>query len=225
MGRDKNVLIRTSIAHAQKNETQSGSLSTYVEHRLPLLHRAIVLPGDGGSDTLTHFLTRYIEHVPDFLEALIAVSRSAEIFEFVEPIVEVAQNFFNAQTELLDEDQGLQALIDEAYLAHRLMEEVNDRIMMIGGVPLIPMDMTLSNIIVHHLLGDDYANDLDMAVHYAVDELFTAQELQANAALKRYLALHRAEGWRAMIEEWPCLAGDSSISLELEYRPDPATFH
>lgn len=216
MERDRNLLIRASIDHALANETTTNSLQHYVAAKLPYLHRTIQLPELSSVETLVAFLNRYIEHVPDFLDALIELSKSAGIFPFIAKIVDIAQSFFKTPPELLDDHSGMIALVDEAYLAHRLMEEINDRFISKCGIPLIPMDMTMSNIIVHSLMEPDFANKLDLAVHYSIEALFENFGELDNAELMTFTTLHHSEGWGDMLNNWPCLAGDSSIALDFE---------
>jgi len=206
-------------------EAYTHSLQAYVEARIPALHPAIKIPDHDQPEYLIHFITQYIDHVPDFLEALIELTKSAGIYDSLQHLIEIAQSYFLNPPELVKQHVGLHALIDEAYLAHRLMEEVNDRMMMSCGLPLIPMDMTLSNLVVHNLLGDDFANQLDLTVHYSVESLFEQHHMDNSLRLKNYLSLHKTEGWDEMLAEWPCLAGDLSIELNLDYRPEPGALH
>ncbi len=213
---EKRVLqIRESIAVAQKSESESHSLQCFLEARLPVLHHIISLPDKNASNTLLKFVTKYIEHVPDFVEALTDITRSAGIYQYTEQFIHIAEDYFIQPPELATKHSGMHALIDEAYLAHRLMEEVNDRVMMACGQPLSPMDMTLSNIIVHDILGDEFANQLDLAVHYSIEALFETKDFLQNSDFQSYLEQHQLKGWGKEINKWPCLAGDSSISLNL----------
>jgi len=56
---------------------------------------------------------------------------------------------------MLEGHEGLDGLLDEAYLAHRLVEEVNDLYIKHFGQPLIPADTTVANVIAcdHHQQG------------------------------------------------------------------------
>lgn len=225
MGIDFNLEIRKSISRAQNDELRSQALQSYAEDCLPKLHRAIQLPEPAQADALANFIRRYIEHVPDFLDALTEIAKSAGIYDFIAKIVHIAQSFFLSPPELLREHRGLQALIDESYLAHRLMEEINDRIMLSCGIPLIPMDMTRSNIIIHCLLGEDFANELDLAVHYAIEQLFANQACINDPTFRAYITLYKAEGWTDLFTSWSCLAGDSSIAIELLRPPMPKSLH
>ena len=59
----------------------------------------------------------------------------------------------------------------QAYLAHRLLEELNDALNAIYNCPVIPVDMTRSNLIVHHIIGEPFANQIDGAIQLLNDKL------------------------------------------------------
>ena len=224
---EKRILhIRESIALAKAKEADTHSLQLFLQSKLNDLHRTINLPDEKADEVLIDFLTRYIEHVPDFLQALTELTKSAGIYSFAKSFLDIAEDYFEKPPELIGEHhQGLHALIDEAYLAHRLIEEVNDRVMMRCGIPLAPMDMTISNIIVHDLLGDEFANQLDLAVHYSTEVLFEKIDLEQSPEFQTYVSAHQRDGWSEELNKWPCLAGDSSISLNLEHRSSPFSLH
>lgn len=208
--------IRKTIIDARAEEANTHALQTYIESQLPQMHRVINFPDDKAGITMIDFVTRYIEHVPDFVEALTELTESSGIHSCAQGLLAIAQGYFVKPPELVNDHKGLHALIDEAYLAHRLMEEVNDRVMMKYGVPLVPMDMTVSNLIVHNLLGDDFANDLDTAVHYSVEALFKTDTFIDEPQFNRYVESHKRDGWDKDLERWPCLAGDSCITLNFD---------
>lgn len=214
---DQNILlIRESIALARFQESQSHDLHHYLGALVPKLHRAIALPNDKPTAALQHFVIRYIEHVPDFLEALSHLMKEARIEQYGQVFLSIAEDYFLKPLELTQQHSGLLALIDEAYLAHRLIEEINDRLLMLCGVPLTPMDMTLSNIIIHDILGEAFANQLDLAVYYAIEALFLPENLANNADLSHFVQQHNATDWSNALARWPCLAGDSAIALKFD---------
>lgn len=216
MSEQRILQIRESIAVARNTEAEKHSLELYLLGRLPGLHHSIHLPEANPAQTLLDFVVRYIEHVPDFIEALTELTKSAGIYQYTKTFLRIAEDYFLKPPELINDRTGLQRLIDEAYLAHRLIEEVNDRIALVYGIPLAPLDTTLSNIIVHDILGDDFANQLDLAVHYAIEALFNTDSLVHNPSFKKYITKHKLNGWDDVLARWPCLAEDSAISLLLD---------
>jgi len=187
---EKILHIRKCIEEARKSESETHSLERYLDDKLPKLHHAIKLPETDQSKVMLRFLTSYIEHVPDFVEALTELVQKAGIYDQARVFLEIAEDYFIKPPNITHEHTGLRALIDEAYLAHRLIEEVNDQIMVDCGLPLAPIDMTVSNVVVHDLLGEEFANELDLAVHYSIEAL-------------------------DVLERWPCLASDATIELNL----------
>lgn len=212
----RTVRIRKSISAAQRLEEKHQTLHTFVSAKLPALHHLVCLPEDDPEAGLVKFVTNYIEHVPDFIEALQELTQSAGIYDYAEVFLSIAEDYFLNPLELVSEHSGMHQLIDEAYLAHRLIEEINDRVAMTYGVPLAPMDMTMSNIIVHELLGEEFANQLDLAVHYSIESFFNSDDFANNPAFQHYIEMRRKNGWQDALERWPCLAGDSAVYISLE---------
>ena len=207
--------IRESIALAEQQEAKTHDLQNYLQASLSRLHKAIDLPNENPDQALLSFVVQYIEHVPDMLETLTTLLKEANIYETCKVFIHIAEDFFLKPPEIIQEHSGLHALIDEAYLAHRLMEEVNDRLIMLSGVPLTPMDMTLSNIIVHDLLGEEYANQLDLAVHYAIEALFDHDQLH-KSTLDTLVNAQNTQHWEEVLKRWPSVLGnDSDILLKL----------
>lgn len=210
--------IRTIIAQALVNEAQTASLAMQLEEHSINLHDSIRLPTDESEHVLLTFITRYIEHVPDYLEALIAVSEQASITTQTQPILNVARDYFLLPPQQIQGHIGLEALMDEAYLAHRLIEEVNDQLLVLCGVPLTPMDMTRANLIIHHLIGEPFANELDNMVRHSVSRLAGSLANFESSAFLDYVDEHKHRGWQVELERWPCLA--ENLSVELAFAPN-----
>ncbi|MDM3870823.1 hypothetical protein QSV34_05590 [Porticoccus sp. W117] len=212
--------LRQAIAAAREHEAETDQLSQFLQGRIGELHRSIQLPVDNSVPALLNFVIRYIEHVPEFVEAVSDISKQAGIEPSIEPVIQVACEFFlsppGVMEQWLEEQNSLVALMDEAYLAHRLIEEVNDRYMTHLGAPLVPMDMTRSNLIVHHLIGEDFANQLDRAVEVAVNQL---QQRQADSSkLTSFVDRCRQRDIDRELIRWPCLTDSLSINLMLDGR-------
>jgi hypothetical protein len=218
--------IRNIITQALINEAETDSLARQLEAHSVNLHNSIRLPLGESEQVLLNFITRYIQHVPDYLEALIAVSAQASITKQTRPILNVARDYFLLPPQQLQIHVGLEALMDEAYLAHRLIEEINDQLLVLCGVPLTPMDMTRANLIVHHLIGEPFANELDNMVHHSVSKLAGSLTNFESSAFRDYVDDHKHRGWQDEVERWPCLA--ENLSIELAFSKDktaPSIIH
>lgn len=207
--------VRELIQQAYAADARNGHLARLIQAQIDSLHPSIALASDDAIGVLTRFVHAYIEQVPEFLDAAASVARNAGIEERIQPVLGVAEQFFLTPPSVLQGHDGLDALLDEAYLAHRLVEEVNDRYIAHFGQPLIPLDTTVANLVAHQLIGEPFANQLDEAVHHAVesmldDSIFSSASAQAYRA--RLSDPQTVTAWK----QWPCLSRRFGVELNLE---------
>lgn len=157
--------IRAKIASAVTHERATGQLRERLKPRIGELRVKLLLPSENPDAALIAFITDYIESVPGCLRLVSAVSKRMGFYDYAAPFLELAQDYFLNPPGDIPGDGGLEALLDESFLAHRLLEEVNDHHIRHLQHPLLPVDMTEANIIVHHLLGEEVANGLERLVH------------------------------------------------------------
>jgi len=210
--------IRQMIRAATSDEQQTLIMVQRLFLRRPHLHNAIRLPDHTALETLSEFVVRYIEQVPNCIEAIYNIAQEADILQQVAPLLKVAIDYFLQPLALTDNRGSLQGLMDEAYLAHRLLEEINDRFIGLCGAPLAPIDMTRSNLIVHALIGEPFANELDQAVLFSAEILLSEYRF-SGSAFNRFFAEHKKHGWSREISRWPCLTEDLAISLDFGDTP------
>lgn len=213
---DKINSIRNNIASVLESEAGQHELDQIVSALVPRLHDAIQLPGKAPQQALQQFVVRYVRNVPEFLQTLQQLFTEAGLEADGQTFLNIATDYFTQPPDGARPANSLYGLIDAAYLAHRLIEEINDRLLMLCGRPLTRMDMTLSNIVVHDILGDNFANQLDLAVHYAVEVLFDPAKVSQHTALLKSLARQDSR-WQAFEDQWPCLAGESAIRFDFKY--------
>lgn len=171
------AIIRDKISAAVQAEEESGQLGQRLQKRLRQLSHKLVLPEKDPVDGLLQFIREYVESVPDCILLVSAVSKHMGFYDYAAPFLDMAEDYFLHPPDDLPTDGGLEALLDEAFLAHRLLEEVNDHHIRHLQRPLLPVDMTEANVIVHHLLGDNLANQLDQKVHDTAAKLLEREYL------------------------------------------------
>ncbi|WP_426144087.1 hypothetical protein [Pseudomonas sp. DWP3-1-2] len=207
--------LREQIQHAHRHEAVTGQLLRQLEIQLPHLHPAIHLPEVDAKGVLNRFVTAYIDLVPDLLDAAHEVSIEAGIEGQIKPVLKIAEHFFTAPPAIMQGHEGLDSLLDEAYLAHRLVEEVNDLYIKHFGQPLIPSNTTVASVIAHQLIGETFANQLDEAVHHAVDELLDEESFaldSVEAYRERLVSPDTEAAWK----RWPSLSRQLGVGLDLE---------
>lgn len=173
--------IRATIRAALQKEGETHQLRTRIEQRLPQLQEKLVLPDADPVSALMTFITGYVESVPSCLNLVTAVSKRLGFFDYAAPFLHLAEDYFLQPPDALPRDGGLEALLDEAFLALRLLEEVNDHHIRHLQRPLLPLDMTEANIIVHHLLGDEFATRLEQLVQFTTAQLLHREHVWERA--------------------------------------------
>ncbi len=206
--------LQQLIQRAQQHEASTGQLAEQMRNHLDQLHPSIRLPNSDTDGVLLRFVSAYIEQVPELLQAAQQVAREAGIEAQIKPVLKVAEQFFLQPPALMAGHEGLEGLLDEAYLAHRMVEEVNDRYITHLGAPLIPLDTTVANLIAHQLIGEPFANQLDEAVHHAVDGMLDDASFAQDSVQAYRERLHSPQT-EAAWQRWPCLSLQLGVELQL----------
>ncbi len=189
----------------------SEFLVAYLNERVANLHHSISLREDDGTVALASFIERYVELVPDFITAFEDFLRAAGIKGEIAQQVVTAREFLDAPLEIVSTEEGLEANMYQAYLAHRLLEELNDVLNVNYNCPIIPVDMTRSNLIVHHIIGEPFANQIDGAIQLLNEKLISA--LEKDASLEKKLHAYVAPLGNDPVTRYPCLTESSNIRL------------
>jgi hypothetical protein len=123
-----------------------------------------------------------------------------------------------APPEELNEVSGLPALMNEAFLAHRLFEEVNDTYIMRVGQPMIPFDMTMSNVIVHSLIGEPFANELEQVVMVAAKGIFGENKAyEGNDKFLAFMDKKENDNLVKIAQSWPCMSTQMGLDNHLQF--------
>ena len=207
-------LIQKSVAQEQV----TGQLHQVLQQRLETVERMVQLPEVEALERLYEFVIRYIEQVPQMLEDLHQGAVEAGLLNYVSPILEVVEGFFMAPPKELNEESGLAALMDEAFLAHRLFEEVNDTYIMRVGQPMIPFDMTMSNVIIHSLIGEPFANELEQVVMVATKGIFgEAKAYEGNDKFLAFMDKKDNDNLIKIAQRWPCMSTQMGLDGHLQF--------
>lgn len=206
--------ISNLIDCAKAHEAESSHLHNLVNDHLEQLHHTIELPEDMACETLLKFVTEYLDHVPEFLEALDKASQELKIEHFIKPFLNIAEENFLAPVLQSQTDISLFELLDKAYFAHRLIEEVNDSYLAKTGSTLIPMNMTWANLIIHAILGEEFGNELDRIVEETVRQMMRSHEIYNDRMFKDFVTNRNPELWINTWSKWNCLSSKMGIELK-----------
>lgn len=209
--------IRDTIKIAKLHEQEHGHLATLFNQRvLEQLPITLSSAENNNAAALVDFIIAYIDQVPKVIDAVRRITTNIKIQSHIEPILALAEGFFLKPQELSADNPGLVGLMDEAYLANRLIEEINDHFIVKVSAPLIPVDMAMSNIIVHSLIGEPFANELDEAVEYSLNKYLALASNYDTKELRGYLFKHQDEDW-PHAQQWPTLTEQLFKTLPIEH--------
>lgn len=171
-------------------------VTTYQRH-----HPQLLTAEQGDIDhQLAEFLTHYVRLLPTLLVEVDQVCQSLNLADVSQQLLVILDQFF-AAIEPSRFDYGLVGVLDKVYFGHRLVEELHDQLMMHQGQPLISWDTTLANLLVHTMVGDNYANRLDMTAQEVIGHL-PAENRQSTSVVSGDV-------------HWPCLIHEHHLKLML----------
>lgn len=204
--------IRKVIMQEKSRAHGDRDFNLWMLEKAVQVHHLVALPEGQEFDALAKFVVSYIDALPDCLEHFHQVAQQANLSPYTDLFLNLATDFVLAPPADLELEVGFGHLIDEAYMAHRLLEELNDRCLMYLGGPGLPMDNSFANIIVHELIGDEFANDLDFAVQFAIESQ-AEQEQQVKASLN-HKPLHAVAD---ASKDWPTLGEELSVGIRFQF--------
>lgn len=122
------------------------------------------------------FVVRYVRSVPQVLRDALAHSKGTIAEKKMERMVEAATTYWNAEDDVIPDDQGLLGILDDAYCSLSLVSTLSTRFERDTGTRLVAHDLSGPTAAVRRLLGDPIADKLDDWVEDALADA-SMQEL------------------------------------------------
>ena len=160
-------------------------LSRFLGQRFDHLHHSIMVQGHDVPESLALFIERYVGLATDIVATLNNVIHSIGIGGEMAQQAATAQQFLDIPLTIVSRQQELESQMYQAYLAGRFVEELNDVVETQCGNPVIRVDITRSNLLVHHIIGEPFANQLDAAIQSLSDRL--ARSIKTDSMLRKKL--------------------------------------
>lgn len=157
--------LRQMLAEARRLELLTGSFELSLQNSCNPLHPAIELPSQGQYGVMVKFVSDYIEQVATLIESMGEQARNLGLRDAAWPTLRTALVCCSRISDLSihgrEQQAKLRQLMEQAYLAQRLLEEVDDLFALWCGIRLMPYDTTRASLIIHQLIGEPHANQLD----------------------------------------------------------------
>ncbi|SFL94242.1 hypothetical protein [Marinobacter zhejiangensis] len=211
------AVVLNIIDHARRQEARSGEFLRQMQERAASLPASITVDGYQPATCLFQFAVEYIEMAPRLIECVDACAREADCTTLFAPFIEAATFYFTQPSMILARYEGLDGLLNRAYMCHRLMEEMCENNRSIRTAQLVDVEATLANLLIHQLIGEPFSNELDEAVSRSVMQIAGSPdyyELDLNPFVQQ--AKHAAWGW--MRNYWENLLVRNHIYFTLNTR-------
>ncbi|MBN1996491.1 DUF1232 domain-containing protein [candidate division KSB1 bacterium] len=172
----KTKLMRQKIKEAAEAERSTNILANAIDSMARI--KGISLPASQRSQVI-NFIKQYIEHVPAILETIETTARSQGVLPQISPMLQAGEAYFFAPVDVIPDHLGLLGLVDDAYLAHSLVQKLSDAYKKQTGQGLIPVDTHGANTFIRGLIGEPHASMLDAAVANTLGGPGVHQSLQS----------------------------------------------
>lgn len=205
--------VEQQLSQALTQEQQTHALENALQASYPLISRLVQLDKNAAGKQLLEFVLLYVRSVPSLLGDFLHTSKKYGLSSSVEPLVSIAISFLDFPPEKIGARSGVTALMVKAYLANRLLEEVNDACHFHIGKTMIPCDMTLTNTIIHTLIGEPFANDMDKLVDAAVSNLFSQHQEVRDEFMQHITDSNLVHIWQRL----PSLSNQAGLQVRMPY--------
>ena len=202
------------IDQARRQEARSGAFLRQMKEKAARLPGSVVVDGYQPATSLFQFAVEYIEMAPRLIECVDACAREAGKTELFQPFIDAAIRYFTQPSVLLVRYDGLDGLLIRAYLCHRLMEEMHDNNRSIRASELIDLEATRANLLVHELIGEPFANELDDAITVTVLQIAGTPDYY-NLDLDPFVDQVNNQAWDWMRQYWENLLERNHIRFAL----------
>ena len=166
--------IRAQIEEAKGSERRSG-----------VLYRAVVnLSRQNGASVsalqvgkVIDFATEYIESAPALMTIVEEAADKNGARQCIQPLLKAIEDFFLAPDDIIPDHLGLAGLLDDAYLAHTLLQAISDRYASHSGTQLLPKEAYETNTFIRRLIGEPFVSMLDEHVARTLDGMCEVQDI------------------------------------------------
>jgi len=156
------------IDQARCQEARSGTFFRQMKAVRLRLPSSVVVDCHQPPNCLFRFAVEYIEMAPRLIECVDACAAEAGCKSLFEPFTDAAIRYFTQPSAQLLRYEGLDGLLIRAYQCHRLMEEMHDNNRSIRASELFDLEAVRANLLVHQMIGEPFANELDEAIALTV---------------------------------------------------------
>lgn len=123
-------------------------------------------------------LNAAIDAIPAILEQMTSAAQQAGVAHLVAPLAQQVAGYFLEEHDLVADRAGTLGLLDDAYLAHAFLLQVNVAYQQGMGRPLLPVDPAPTVRVLREILGPQVTGQLDAWVVQGVNEAVNRSQME-----------------------------------------------
>lgn len=200
--------IREMLAHEEQTCELARHFSQHGD-----LPDTFIFTNSRHLEAWSQFICAYLNALPQHLDAFYELSHNAGIEGYTLTFMRLITTYFLTPPDMLEDYGQSQGTFYKCYLCHRLLEEINDQIANITGVPLVPTNMSMANVACYTLIGDELAMALDHLVLLSVETTEVDKTVLSSEKTKLFMEKRKKEGWLEVQEKWPCFSQEFELKL------------
>ena len=153
--------IRAQIKRAFDHEKRTGNVAKLLANHLARM--GVSMTAQRQAECLS-FVKAYIQETPDIMDTAFRSAKQAGAMDSMRPIFDAAVNYWAEPYDLIPDNLGLIGLTDDAYLTRLFIETISNLHQQRAGHPLLSVDLGPANRVMHGLIGEPTATQLDAIV-------------------------------------------------------------
>jgi hypothetical protein len=185
-----------------------ATLDQHIDHAIISLSTMIHIPEEHAPTHLNRFITDYYQYMQREFRSWSQLDQTAPCISRLKVHLERHAN--------LDNDHPQLQQLSEAYVAMRIMEEVNDHFIGRNQQPLTRYDISMANVIAGTLLGDSNTEQAEAAINRMLQE-WNSNQTESQCAM---VPSEEQGGMTRIYYHWPCLASQFGFSSSFADLPD-----
>lgn len=205
------------IDQARRQEARSGTFFRQTKATYLRLPSSVVVNGPQPANCLFRFAVEYIEMAPRLIECVDACAAEAGCSSLFAPFTDAAIRYFTQPSAQLLRYEGLDGLLIRAYQCHRLMEDMHDNNRSIRASELFDLEAVRANLVVHEIIGEPFANELDEAITLTVMQIAGTPDFY-DLDLEPFIDQVNNRAWDWMRNYWENLLVRNQIYFALGVR-------
>lgn len=206
-----NTITYTDLSHKLQKQIDASIAPHRTDRALILfVHRFIVqiahritdVPLAEAEQKLSQLIISYAQYLPQLIAEFDQGCRHSGWQDVSIRCQHIIESYFE-RTSGRDVDNSILGLMDKIYFSHRLIEELHDHLLFHRAAPALQWNMTATNLLVHQILGSQFASRLDMSAIELSEQLLK-------------LALPDRPNHQAPMSEplsWPCFSAHHGVDF------------